>query len=74
MTIVHIGPLQEVMVTLDSVSFTHFLLGKPFKRDSLVWTADTPITRTQLEKQRETFWETAPTFEVYAIMILDMKA
>lgn len=41
------------------------LLGKPFKRASLTWTADTPITRSQLEKQRETFWETAPTFEVY---------
>ncbi|KAI7881652.1 hypothetical protein K492DRAFT_176989 [Lichtheimia hyalospora FSU 10163] len=37
--------------------------GKPFKRASLCWTADTPITRSQLEKQRETFWETAPTFE-----------
>lgn len=56
------------------LTLTHYLLGKPFKRDSLVWTADTPITRTQLEKQRETFWETAPTFEVYAMMILDMKA
>ncbi|KAG2222796.1 hypothetical protein INT45_011606 [Circinella minor] len=37
--------------------------GKPFKRTGIHWTADSPITQTQLENQRTVFWETAPSYE-----------
>ncbi|KAI7868427.1 hypothetical protein BDF14DRAFT_547933 [Spinellus fusiger] len=36
---------------------------KPFKRSHLTWTADTLITSSQLARQKEAFWETAPSYE-----------
>ncbi|OAD71365.1 hypothetical protein PHYBLDRAFT_95130, partial [Phycomyces blakesleeanus NRRL 1555(-)] len=35
----------------------------PFKRAQLTWVAEEPITRTQLDRQRTAFWETAPSYE-----------
>ncbi|KAI9321829.1 hypothetical protein BX666DRAFT_2023917 [Dichotomocladium elegans] len=48
---------------LDPANATATVSGKPFKRAGLTWTAESPITRSQVEIQRKTFWETAPSFE-----------
>ncbi|KAJ2961382.1 hypothetical protein NQZ79_g3407 [Umbelopsis isabellina] len=36
---------------------------KPFKRKGIKWTANPPITEDQLQQQRDTFWDTAPSYE-----------
>ncbi|KAG0163487.1 Ubiquitin domain-containing protein 1 [Apophysomyces sp. BC1034] len=36
--------------------------GKPFKRAGLAWTADQPITQGELLIQRDTFWDTSPSY------------
>ncbi|KAI7889689.1 uncharacterized protein EV154DRAFT_565133 [Mucor mucedo] len=35
---------------------------RPFKRVGLMWTSDIPITETQLEEKRFSYWESAPTY------------
>ncbi|CAG8454109.1 197_t:CDS:2 [Cetraspora pellucida] len=37
---------------------------KPFSKKGVTWASETPITIRQLKKQREAFWETAPSYEV----------
>lgn len=37
---------------------------RPFKRIGLMWISDTPITETQLEQKRFSYWESAPTYGV----------
>ncbi|CAJ0751354.1 968_t:CDS:2 [Entrophospora sp. SA101] len=36
---------------------------KPFTKKGLSWTSDSPITINQLKKQRDAFWDTAPSYE-----------
>ncbi|KAI9288534.1 hypothetical protein BC943DRAFT_316774 [Umbelopsis sp. AD052] len=36
---------------------------KPLKRKGIRWTADSPITTAELQRQRDTFWDTAPSYE-----------
>lgn len=37
---------------------------RPFKKVGLMWTSDIPITETQLEQKRFSYWESAPTYGV----------
>lgn len=46
-----------VVVPLPEAYYSN---SKPFKRLGLMWTSNHPITKSQLEKQRLDFWETAP--------------
>ncbi|ORX85158.1 hypothetical protein K493DRAFT_320010 [Basidiobolus meristosporus CBS 931.73] len=36
---------------------------KPLRKKVITWTSETPITATQLQSQRDGFWDTAPTYE-----------
>ncbi|KAF7725497.1 Ubiquitin domain-containing protein 1 [Apophysomyces ossiformis] len=36
--------------------------GRPFKRAGLVWTAEQPMTQAELQTQRDTFWDTSPSY------------
>jgi len=36
---------------------------KPLKRKGIKWTSESPITANQLQEQRDTFWDTAPSYE-----------
>ncbi|CAG8715481.1 1424_t:CDS:2 [Acaulospora morrowiae] len=35
----------------------------PFTKKGVKWTSDSPITVRQLKKQRDAFWDTAPSYE-----------
>lgn len=37
--------------------------GEPLVRQTLVWTADVPLTMGQLQGRRDTFWDTAPMYD-----------
>ena len=37
--------------------------GEPLVRQTLVWTADMPLTMGQLQGRRDTFWDTAPMYD-----------
>ena len=37
--------------------------GEPLIHESVVWTADMPLTMGQLQGRRDTFWDTAPMYD-----------
>lgn len=43
---------------------SYYNKSRPFKRSSLMWTSETPMTVTDLEQKRLTYWESAPTYGV----------
>lgn len=48
----------------SSIPITYNNKSRPFKRVGLMWTSDIPITETQLEQKRFSYWESAPTYGV----------
>lgn len=64
------APVNNELVTTDSnirsipLPEAYYSNSKPFKRAGLMWTADSPITKSQLDQQRLAFWETAPKYGV----------
>ena len=47
---------------------------KPLKTEKMRWKSDIPLTDGQLMSKRDEFWDTAPAFEGYIDMIIDLWA
>ncbi|KAG2235133.1 hypothetical protein INT48_006514 [Thamnidium elegans] len=41
---------------------SYYNKSRPFKRSGLMWTSDTPMSVTDLEQKRLTYWESAPIY------------